>query len=249
MTEDSPPWRYRVVTWFWVGVTLMLLAAFIVKKSPVDASKTSYYHKAKESRRGDLRKAKEGVGSVQVQQQRHGVVRSVWIQDPDGPRRQFFLEAEDAEVGTSVDTKETSLKEKFSQARGCLQEELFWEVSSTSEHVIKRGNTWVKATPPHRPISERLYPEVIPAQRVRFFDAETAEWDPVTNSLVTHSSFFCIVKARGHELPAKPEDGQILTKGVARSMTFLFDKKGHQHVTCQGVHLQCQDKPQQKDAQ
>lgn len=239
------PWRYRCVTWVWGFVILALILLFAVWKSDVHLSKASFYHKAKESRRGELRKAKEGSGNVQLHQQRHGVVRSFWIQDPGGPRRQFFLEAQEADVGTSVQAKESSLKERFIQAKGCLQEELFWEVSSTHERVTKRGESWVKSVSPYRPLPERLYAEVIPVQRVRFFDAETAEWDPITNSLVAYSSFFCIVKMDGHDLPSQPE-GQVLTQGTARSITFLFDKKGHQHVTCQGVRLHCQPKNNQK---
>ena len=232
---DREPHRWRSQRRLWGLLILLLLGVFIAKSYRVKGSKVSKFDKVKESRRGQIRIAREKKQNLIITQERTGVTRHLWIQDAGGPRRQFFLEAISAEIRTGVLAK--SIKESFLKPKGWSQEELFWEVSSTGERVIKQGDKWVKESPPHKPIPERLIPQIVPAQRVRFFDAATAEWDPHSNQLVANTAFFSVLKVQGHELPSDPHAGHIIAQGTARSITFLFDKKGQQQVSCQGVKL------------
>jgi hypothetical protein len=222
----------------WIIVLFSLGLFFLAKTYHVKASKANYYYKEKELRRGQIRRAKEGKIKLHIKQERYGVTRNIWMQDPMSGRRQFFLEAKSAEVGTLIHAKDTSLKETFFHAKGWFQEELFWEIRSTGERVIRRSDRWVREIPPHRPIPEELYHDIVPGQRVRFFDAETAEWDPETNKLIANEAFFCVLKSQGHELPKSLTDGRVIAKGTTHAITFSFDKKGHQQVFCQGVNLQ-----------
>jgi hypothetical protein len=231
------PQRWRTHRKIWTAVIGVVLIAFIAATYRVKESKALHFDKVKASRRGTIRTAKKKKQTLIFRQQRIGVSRNVWIQDPDGSRRQFFLEAESAEVATPVTPSSTPFTEFFFKPKGWLQEELFWEVSTTGDRVVRRGNLWVKDSPPHSTIPERLYRNVVPVQRVRFFDAATAQWDPATNKLVAETAFFSVLKVPGHDLPSDRHAGQVIAQGTASSITFLFDKKGRQQVSCQGAKL------------
>lgn len=237
MKTPSEPHRWRLQRRLWGLLITILIAVVALKVYRVKESKVHHFDKVKESRRGQIRKARENKQKIVFKQERQGVSRHLWIQDPAGPRRQFFLEAKAAEVGTSVLAKNTSLKESFVEPKGWLQEELFWEISSTGERVIQEGDRWIKESPPHQPVPEKVYRQIVPAQRARFFDAATAEWNPQTNELIANTAFFSVVKVSGHDLPSDPNAGHIIAQGTAHSITFLFDKKGRQQVSCQGVSL------------
>lgn len=235
--DPSEPHRWRAHRKIWTTIIGVVLVLFIVATYRVKESKALLFDKVKASRRGTIRTAKENKQTLVFKQQRVGVSRNVWIQDPDGPRRQFFLEADSAEVSTSVTTNSDPFKEFFFKPKGWLQEELFWEVSTTGDRVVRRGSLWVKDSPPHSVVPERLYRYVVPVQRVRFFDAATAQWDPAANKLVAETAFFSVLKVQGHDLPSDIRAGQVIAQGTASSITFLFDKKGRQQVSCQGAKL------------
>jgi hypothetical protein len=211
-----------------------------MKIGKVQESKTEHFARVKESRRGTIRLARERKQTIIFTQDRQGVSRHVWIQEVPEMRRQFFLEAVSARASTSLTSKEPSLVESFVKPKGWLQEELFWEVESTGDRVMKRGDSWVREDPPHRSIPERLHSNIVPMQRVRFFEAATADWNPETNKLVANSAFFRVLKMPGHEVSALHQDGQVIAQGTAQAMTFLFDKQGRQQVNCQGVKLHLQ---------
>ena len=238
---ESRPWRFQRKLWVLAIVAVFSLAA--VKICKVKESKAECFTKVKESRRGTLRLAKERKQNIVFTQDRWGVSRHLWIQDPEGPRRQFFLEAASARVSTSLTSKAPTLVESFIKPKGWLQEELFWEVASTGDRVLKKGDTWVREAPPHRPIPEQLYQQVVPMQRVRFFDAATADWNPETNKLVANTAFFKVMKIPGHDMSPKRSEGQVIAEGSAHAMTFLFDKQGRQQVNCQGVKLHLHQGP------
>jgi hypothetical protein len=233
----NEPRRWRVHRNVWVVFIGILLVSFVVATYHVRESKAVRFDKVKASRRGTIRTAKENKQTLTFKQQRTGVSRNVWIQDPNGLRRQFFLEAESAEIITSVTSSSAPCTEFFSKPKGWLQEELFWEVSTTGEKVARRGTTWIKDAPPHTPIPERLHQYIVPVQRARFFDAVTAQWDPATNKLVAQTAFFSVLKAPGHDLPSDMNAGKVIAQGTADSITFMFDKRGRQQVNCQGAKL------------
>lgn len=235
--DQNIPQRWRIVSFICFFIVFFIAIIFIVRGCEVKEYKAEKFHKEKEARRGKIRKAREGREKVAFTQQRFGVVRSCFLEDPSGLRRQFFLEAKSAEISTSYIEKKSTVKEVFFQPKGWLQEELFYEVSSTGEKVVQKNDMWVSASPPHRPISNHLYREVSPMQQLRFFDAVTAEWVLDTNELVAKDAFFSIIKAPGHELPNDLNIGKTLSKGTARAITFAFDKKGRQIVKSEGVKL------------
>ena len=234
MNTEPRSWFVQRLIW---GVSIVsLFLIFVVRSYPIQEDKALHFSKAKEARRGKIRLAREGKGALNFTQQRFGVSRLLWIQDEEGLRRQFFLEAAEAKVGAFVNATVSTFQETFSHPKGWLQEELFWEIASTGERVVRRGTRWVKEGS-SQPVPESLHRDIVPAQKARFFDAKTAEWNPVTNQLVAHTAFFSILKARGHDLPTSTSDGLVLAEGTAQSITFLFDKTGRQHVSCQGVTL------------
>lgn len=242
MRNRSPtPRRWRLTTCAFATVLFLILILFVVKHHKVKEYKAGTFYKEKEARRGKIRKAREGNGSLSLTQERFGVTRSCFLEDASGSRRQFFLEASSAQISSSVTEKTSKIKELFYQPKGWLQEELFFEISSTGEKVLRKDDTWVTASIPHKPIPSRLYREVVPMQQVRFFDAKTAEWTLDTNDLVAHTAFFSIIKAPGHELTPPFEGGKTLSKGTAQAITFSFDKKGRQIVKSEGVKLHLGD--------
>ena len=229
--------RWQAHRKLWIGAISLALALFVITTYHVRESKALRFDKVKAARRGTVRTAKENKQTLVIKQQRAGVSRSVWIQDPDGPRRQFFLEAESAEVSAPVTSSTEPCTECFSKPKGWLQEELFWELSTTGEKVVRRGDAWVKDSPSHAAIPDRLCQNIVPVQRVRFFDAATAQWDTTSNKLVAQESFFRVLKASGHDTPVDPSTGKVIAEGTANSITFMFDKKGRQQVSCQGAKL------------
>jgi len=220
--------------WKWSIIILTLV--LLITSYRIHQSKVKYYDKAKESRRGSIRKAREGREDLHLKQERFGVTRSIWMQDDFNVRRQFFLEADSAEGGASLSGKSSSFKETYAKPKGWLQEDLFWELRG--EKVVPHGEGWVKEDSVNSVISEKDYAKIVPMQHLRFFDAQTAEWDPETNHLIANSAYFCVLKLEGHELPQTLDMTKAIAKGTARSIRFAFDDKGKQQVSCQGVQLQ-----------
>ncbi len=232
---EPPSWRFH--RWLWgIAIATVCIMTF-AKTIKIEKSKISHFIKAKESRRGALRLAKERKQNVDFTQDRSGVSRHLWIQDPGLPRRQFFLEAVSATLTTSLTSKEISLIESFVKPKGWFQEELFWEISSTGERVIKKGDKWVHKTPPCRSIAEKFIQNIVPMQLVWFFEAATADWNQNTNKLVANTALFTLLKMPGHEAPINNHDGKIITQGTSRAMIFEIGKPGQQ-VRCQGTKLQ-----------
>ena len=229
--------RWRTHRKLWIAAIGMVFALFVITTCHIRESKAGRFDKVKAARRGAVRTAKENKQTLVFKQQRAGVSRSVWIQDPEGPRRQFFLEADSAEVTASVTSSSAPRTELFSKPKGWLQEELFWEVSTTGEKVVRLGSAWVKDSPSHTAIPERLCQHIVPVQRVRFFDAATAVWDTASNKLVAEDALFRVLKVSGHEPPSDPSVGKVIAQGTANSITFMFDKRGRQQVSCQGAKL------------
>lgn len=233
---NTEPRSWQVQRWIWKATFLCLVTIFVIKSYPIQESKANYFSRAKEARRGKIRLAREGKGDFDFTQHRFGVTRLLWIEDEEGLRRQFFLTAPSATVSAIVKPGSTSFLEVFLKPRGWLQEELYWEIPSTGDRVVRRGTRWLKEGS-SQAIPESLYKEVLPVQKARFFNAETAEWNPLTNELVAKTAFFSILKVQGHELPSSTKDGVVLAEGNTQTITFHFDKTGQQHVSCQGVKL------------
>ncbi len=234
MRAKSKTLHIQSQLWKWSIIVVMVL--LFSASYRIHQSKVKYYDKAKESRRGSIRKAREGKADLHFKQERFGVTRSIWMQDNFKVRRQFFLEADSAEGGASLSGKNSSFKETYAKPKGWLQEELFWELRG--EKVIPNGEGWVKEASPNSVISDEDQTKIIPMQHLRFFDAQTAEWNPETNHLVANSAYFCVLKLEGHELPQTLDMTKAIAKGTARSIRFAFDNKGKQQVSCQGVQIQ-----------
>jgi len=232
-TAGSRALRIQYQLWKWAIIVVSTL--LVITSYRIHQSKVKYYDKAKESRRGSIRKAREGRVNLQLKQERFGVTRSIWMQDNYDLRRQFFLEADSAEGGASLSGKNSSFKETYAKPKGWLQEELFWELRG--EKVLPHGEKWVRESSGTE-IPKKEYPKIIPMQHLRFFDSQTAVWDPDANSLVAHSAYFCVLRIEGHKIPQTLDMTKSIAKGTARSMTFAFDDKGRQQVSCQGVRLQ-----------
>ncbi len=110
-TTASEPRRWRSQRWIWGLAIALVLITTLAKAYKIQESKALRFDKVKESRRGTIRLAKERKENLLFTQEREGVSRNLWIQDPAGPRRQFFLEAVSALVSTSVTSKTHSLVE------------------------------------------------------------------------------------------------------------------------------------------
>lgn len=238
MTHNSGhPRRWYLTSVVWTACVFLLLAFFVMKNYRVHEHKAETFYKEKEARRGKIRKAREGKEAYSITQERLGVTRSCYLEDLEGLRREFFLKAKAAHISSSVTEKQSVVKELFFEPKGWLQEELFFEISSTGEKVIRKDETWVTASVPHKAIPSRLYRDVMPMQQIRFFDAVTAEWTHSTNELVAHKALFSIIKAPGHELPSQLDTGKTLSRGTAEAIIFSFDKKGRQIIKSEGVKL------------
>ncbi len=233
---NTEPRSWHIQRWIWTLTFVGLAALFVVRSYPIQERKASYFSKQREARRGKVRLAREGKGDFAFTQQRIGVTRQLWIEDDQGSRRQFFLTAPSAQFSALVSLGTTTFLEEFASPKGWLQEELYWEIPSTGDRVVQRGTRWVKEGT-NQPVPESLYQNIVPVQRARFFDAQSAEWNPITNQLVGHTAFFSILKVRGHDLPSSTKDGTVLAEGTTQTITFHFDKTGQQHVLCQGVKL------------
>ena len=224
----------------WSALVLLPVVLFFVSLRHISNSKSLLFDKVKQSRRGAIRKARERKQPITFQQERKGVSRSIWIPEENGTRRQFFLLADRAIVDTTIGPKTALIKETFASPCGWLQEELFWEVSTTGEQVLLKGGHWVRASNESQQVPRKNVELIRPMQKVRFFSAETAEWDPQKNVLTAHAATFKIVRAEGHEVSqdfAEKHDKEAVVRGTARALVFAFDKKGGQQVNCQGVKI------------
>jgi hypothetical protein len=237
MTDKSfsPLWKKHCQLSCIIGTILLILYSITLFK--IDDDAVAQYYKAKESRRSKIKKAKDQKEAVRFTQERTGISRNLWIEEEEGPRRQFFLKAVSAMAHASKDSKKTGLKELYDKPKGWFQEELYWEISDTGEKVMPQDGIWIRQTPPHQKIPENLVQKIVPVQRVRFFDAASGEWDPVRNTMTASGAFFSILKVMGHELPKNEHEGEIIARGTAAKIIFSFDKNGRKQVACRNVKL------------
>ncbi len=233
--NPSPMWKKHCRL---LGIVAGLaIVAYCISSYKIDNEDVAQYYKVKESRRGKIRKAKEKKENIECTQERTGITRALWIDEESGPRRQFFLKATSALASASNLSKKTGIKEVYDKPKGWFQEELYWVISDTGEKVSPQNDTWVRNAPPHQKIPERLYNKIVPMQRVRFFDAASGEWDPISNKMIATSAFFSVLKVNGHDLPKTENEGELIARGTANRIIFSFDKAGRKQVACQGVKL------------
>lgn len=220
---------------------LLTLSVFaIVRFIRVKESETKKYYKAIESRRGSLRKAKERKKAIQFHQERHGATRRLFLENNapiiNKSRREFFLEAETADINLKLQADEYITIECFEKPRGWFQEELYWVLESTLERVIpiakkvgrltsssdENQNLWVYESDMTKRVDDDKISEITPRQRIRYFDAIRAEWNFVTNVLTAHMISYCVVDIPGHVPTKVIEPNSILFEAEAETSVFKF---------------------------
>ncbi len=232
---------------FWALLLLALGAWAVGKYICVKESEAKKYYKAKESRRGSLRKAKEQKKAIQLHQEREGVTRQLFLENDapssNMPRREFFLEADSADIKLELQSKDYVTIECFERPRGWFQEEIYWILESTLERVIplriNKGVSsdtlgdqviWVYEADQSKKVEEEKTVEISPRQRVRYFDAGRAEWNFMTNVLTAYMVSFCIVDVPGHTPTRLIDPQSILMEAEAETSTFNFQAPSDQEV-------------------
>ncbi len=212
-------------------VFVSLIGFSLTELLTVKESKTKEYYKARASRRGDIRKAKDSKKTISLHQERMGVVRQLWLDnEATGSSREFYMEASHADVIADIKPKAMTALETFQSPKGWFQEELYWEIPETKEKVFPEYNEtgeferWVYEGTEKRAVEIGLYDEISPKQRIRYFDAAKAEWNLVTNQMVAYIVSFCIVEMPGHTPTRIIDPSYVVVEGSAESMTFFFSK-------------------------
>jgi hypothetical protein len=246
--SDLPPiWnRHKKII---ALIFALIIGGYSISLVQIDESAANQFYKAKESRRGKIRKAEEKKESVEFKQQRSGITRHFWIEEGKELRRQFFLTAISALAiaGKNIpgenatppvpEKSKRSFKEVYDKPKGWFQEDLYWVIKDTGDRVSLQEDVWVRQAPPHKKIPESLYDNIIPVQIVRFYDAVSGQWDPITNRLTAQGTFFSIVKILNHDIPKDEQSGELLAKGTANEITFSLDSNDKTQVSCKGVTM------------
>lgn len=233
---------------FYIGLIalfLLLGARAISSLFSVHLSKTKTYHNARESRRGDIRKAKEDKTTIFLEQERLQVVRQVWIDEPDlGVQREFYMESVKADLVASIGGKEQSVIEEFQAPQGFLQEEVYWILKTTGEKVFPKRDQngeicdWVYSLDSMKSVEEADRDAIMPFQRVRYFDAARAEWNLIENKLMAYMVTFCVITIPGHTPTRYIDPKTIEIEGSAQTMQFYFSKNVHEKgIESTGVKL------------
>ncbi len=221
--------RKRVFQLVLTAIFTILIGFCVAQFVFVKESKARKYYNARASRRGDIRKAKEEKKTISLHQERFGVTRHLWIDDPlYNTQKEFYMEADRAEIVTDIGPKGVQSFEIFQTPKGSIQEELYWEIIGTGEKVEpvfedeREISHWVYTAPGKKVVDVSLYADIEPKQRVRYFDAARAEWDLVKNEMTAYVVSFCIIEISGHKMPKTVDPAYIVLEGVAENMTFFF---------------------------
>jgi len=165
---------------------------------------------------------KEGLERRVSKQERFHVIKHLWLSGKE-PRLEVELKAVRSEVGATVVKAETRLIETFHDTEGMVQEELFYKDTEGHEYTLSdKGEVVKKNKPPAllplaeklpeeaaAPVAEKGLPalaDLIPMQRFRYFEADSAIYDYHSNALIASKVDFWTYIAPGHEL-VKNRDG------------------------------------------
>ncbi|MGR3951557.1 MAG: hypothetical protein QRY74_01360 [Chlamydia sp.] len=235
---------------FFVLLFLFLLLLSFRTLFIVQESKAQEYYKACASRRGKLRDAKKEKKTITFHQERIGVVRQLWIEEASSPirlQREFYIEADQAELNAMIKSKENSIVETFQFPKGWLQEELYWEIVSTKERVIPNVNEkgqivgWAYIDGAKNSVDPTYQDEIVPRQRTRYFDAAKADWDVETHEMTAYVVRFCIAELYGHEPKREIDRSEIILDGLAETMRLSFSGDSREKMvetTGSQLHLQ-----------
>ena len=216
-------------------LSLLLLIGIALKLSSVHEKDLDYYTKAKSSRRGEVRKAKESKKSMTFSQQRQGVQRTLWFDETNGIRRQFHLEANEAVVDLVMAPSGLEPQETFFSPHGWLQQKVGWQMPD-GEEIEKEGDSFCYSKT-KRPLSEAMIETKVPFQVVRYYDAAKAIWDINHDTLTLYKVIFTDFRKMDHSGTFDTAEGQQILKGFADEMTFHFKASGKEEVTSTGLKL------------
>lgn len=215
--------------------SLLLLIVIGVKLSHVQDRDLEYYYRAKGSRRGAIRTAKENNQKVTFSQQRQGVQRSLWFDETNGLRRQFHLNATAAVVDLVMIRSDFQTQETFLRPHGWLQEKIGWEMPDGTE--VEPYSDTFRFTKTKNLLSPILLREKVPFQVVRYYDAVKAVWDMQKDRLTLYKVNFTDYKKLDHACTFDISQAQLLLQGYAEEMVIHFKAAGKEEVSSTGLKL------------
>ena len=216
-----------------VAVALGIFVFF--KLTNVREKDLDYYYRAKGSRRGEVRQAKENKRSVTFSQKREGVIRSLWFDETHGLRREFHLKAATAVVDLIMTPSELKPQETFLRPHGWLQQKVGWELLDGSE-VEQRGKEWVLLKTKRFLFDDEIQ-EKRPFQVVRYYDAMKAVWDIQKEKLIMYKVNFTDYKKMDHSGSFDVSEAQLLLQGFADEMSIHFKEAGKEEISSTGLKL------------
>lgn len=213
----------------------VLVVLIVIKLSGVQEKDLDYYTKAKTSRRGEVRKAKENKKSMTFSQQRQGVYRSLWFDEVNGIRREFHLEANEAVVDLVMAPSDLQPQETFFRPHGWLQQKVGWQTAE-GEEIEKEGDSfrYIKSK---RPLSETMSEARVPFQVVRYYDAAKAIWDINNDLLTLYKINFTDYRKQDHSGSFDISEAKEILQGYADEMRFHFKASGKEEITSTGLKL------------
>jgi hypothetical protein len=153
-----------------------------------------------------------------TKQTRWDVVKKMW--QTKGPlRRTFQIQGTRSDLGVYLYKAETHLIETFYNAKGVLQQDLFYTLPDGTElqlmdegRYCKRNHGSGEDFPVHDPSL------LEPKQNCKYFEARSAIYDFHTHVFVLHDVTFWTYTLSGHEVQQRPNVA-CESIGVAKSMT------------------------------
>lgn len=92
--------------------------------------------------------------------------------------------------------KTSNVLERFTNVKGWIQEDLFWELPVSKERISRINDQWVYDRADHPIVEPELWSLITPVQHARFFDAATAEWAPESNLFTAYDAAFALSRHR-----------------------------------------------------
>jgi len=207
-------WRVIVSTFFLILLAILLLGGMsVIEKEDVRG-----YHQLLKSSNPTIEKP--SLLSSRGKQQRTNVHKSIILNKPSG-RLCLILASDSSELVFSMRKGKIDVVEHFQNLACDMQEDLYYTFDDGREVLRKKDGT-LQLKDTQKPVEESCYSSLIPYQRIRHVDADTATYYYGSDLFVAERVNLSRYVLPSHFLEKPFSEGFPLMKGIARSVQFSF---------------------------
>ncbi len=200
------------------SLTLFFCWVYFTSREPSEAAKIAY--EAIHQDLKDKHEARKKTEEKEIARHlRKEVVRQGFLSQGT-LRLEMQIQGEQSEIGVFSKRSNARVAENYDNAKGYVQEELYYVLADGSEVAIEEdGSLKRRDSKNNDPIPTD---ELKPMQLFRYFEAERAIYDFHSIILIAYNVVFWTYKREGHLLVRNVEGLKPLSSGSAKSLTTQY---------------------------